>query len=121
MDPRVTTKDITIDDKSFRLSKMDARLACWLFATLGANASSSGLLLSTLGSCTHAQFDEIQGHALRHVMLLDNKDGNVFPVPILSGEGKFADPSLGTDGNLVFRLTSESIMFNVAPFLPEPK
>lgn len=116
MDNRVTTQDVTIGETKYRLSKADARTACWLFAILGANAGK-GTMLSALGKITHAEFDEVQAIALRLVSRLDYKDGNEFPMPIVGAGGAWADQALAADAGSVFQLTADTLTFNLFPFL----
>lgn len=120
MKNRSTTKNVTIEEKTYQVSKMDARSACWLFAFM-ASRSEKGAILSALGRCTREEFNEIQAMALRGVFFLDNKDGNTFPIAIIAQNGLFVDPELASDPEAVFRLTSEAILFNIEPFLVESK
>jgi hypothetical protein len=113
---RATTKDVTIGETKYRLSKADARTACWLFSILGANAVS-GNILSALGKVSHAEFDEVQATVLRLISRLDYKDANEFPMPIVSGGGAWADQAVASDAGVVFKLTSQALMFNLSPFL----
>lgn len=120
MNARITTKDVPVGGKTYRLTKMDARLACWLFATL-AGKTDDGLLMAALGKCSREDFNEIQTHALKHVFALATEEGNTFEVAILGPNGSFSDPELAKDPGTVFKLTTDSIMFNVQPFLSENK
>lgn len=117
MEARVTYKDAPVGDKTYRFNKMDARLACYLFATISANTATGTTLLTALGKFSQDKFNEIQNHALRFIQWLDERDGNVFPTPILSGDGKWADKDLALDPAIVMALTTESILFNIQPFL----
>lgn len=121
MNPRVTQKDTTIGDRQYRLTKMDPRLACWLFSVLAGKSTNDGQLLSSLGQCSRELFDEIQGQALKFVFFLDTKDGNTFPIPVVAPNGLFTDKILEGDPSEVFKLTAESIMFNVEPFVGASK
>jgi hypothetical protein len=114
---RATTQDVTIGTTTYRLSKTDARQACWLFAILGAHAGN-GTMLAALGKLTHAEFDEVQGIALRLVCRMDQKEGNDFPMPIIGGSGAWGDAELSCNAAHVFKLTAEVLMFNLAPFFP---
>lgn len=116
MENRAITKDVPIGETKYRLGKTDARTACWLFSVLGAYAGN-GRLLSALGKMSHAEFDEVQAIALRLVSRLDYKDGNEFPMPIVSGGGVWADQELASDAGKVMSLTVEALLFNLSPFL----
>lgn len=117
MENRATTQDVTIGATTYRLTKTDARQACWLFAILGAHAGN-GTMLAALGKLTHAEFDEVQGAALRLVYRIDNKEGSEFLMPIVGPGGTWADEPLSSNAAHVFKLTAEVLMFNVAPFFP---
>jgi hypothetical protein len=118
---RETSKDIPVGDKKFKLTKMDPRSACWLFTNLADKTESGSLLISALGKCSREEFNEIQDLALKHVFFLDEKDGNVFPTVLVSSTGVWVDKDLESDPRAVFQLTTESIMFNISPFLTESK
>lgn len=117
MENRATTQDVTIGATTYRLTKTDARQACWFFAILGAH-SGNGTMLTALGKLSHPDFDEVQGAALRLVYRIDNKEGNEFPMPIVGPGGSWADAELASNAAHVFKLTAEVLMFNVAPFFP---
>jgi hypothetical protein len=121
MEPRVAYKDVQIEDNLYRINKMDARLSCWMFTTLGRRATSSGLLLSALGTCSREEFNELQSLALAVVQRMELRDGVQLPVPILSAAGAVADKFLADKPDFLLRLTSESIMLSIAPFLVDDK
>jgi hypothetical protein len=117
---RVATQDVTIGTSTYRLTKADPRQACWLFAILGAH-SGNGTMLTALGKLPHADFDEVQGAALRLVYRVDQREGSEFLMPIVGPGGTWADTELSSNAAHVFKLTAEVLMFNVAPFFPESK
>jgi len=119
MENRSTTKNVTIGDKTFQINKADARTGCWLFTFLGARQQEGGAILSGLGKCTRSEFDEIQTVALSKITILDNQNGNIFPIPLISPNGSFSDKSLETDSDTIMRLTTESILLDLVPFLVE--
>lgn len=119
MDPRVTSKDMIVSDRNYRLKKMEPRLACWLFSALYGKQSDDGILLTSLSKCSKDEFDEIQGYSLRYIYFLEEKEGTVFEIPIVGVDGRWADKNLTTDPGAVLKLTQECIMFNVSPFLSE--
>jgi hypothetical protein len=116
MENRKTEKNINLGDKVYQIKKMDPRSACWLFSFLGTRAEG-GLILSALGKCSRIEFAEIQAMSLRQIYRLDSADGNVLPIAILSNDGSFSDPFLSDDAESVYKLTCESILFNLDPFL----
>ena len=115
MNPRVISKNVPIGDKIYQISKMDARLACWLFATLAARAENG--LMSSLGKLTRVEFDEIQGFALKFISLLETQDGLDLLTPVISGDGRWSSQDLIHNPEIVFKLMTECILFNVEPFL----
>jgi hypothetical protein len=98
---------------------MDPRLGCWLFSFLSSR--TNGSILAALGSCSREQFDEIQGQALKFILRLDEREGTIFPMPIVAPSGLWADKDLESDPSEVFKLTCECISFNLEPFLEESK
>jgi len=117
---RITAKTIKVQDKSFQIHKTDARTACWLFSYFASK--SSGMILSGLGSLTKSEFDEIQSLALKQVFTLDTSEGNTFPISIISPrDGSIIDKDLAEDPALLFHITSESLLFQLAPFLVAKK
>lgn len=117
MEPRTTTKDVSIGERKYQLSKMDARLACWLFSTLASRIEDGSQLMAALGRFPKEQFDEIQGTALRFVSSIDDSTENRLLSSVVGPNGLWADKVLGSNPSEVFKLTIESILFNIAPFL----
>lgn len=115
MEPREATKDVTIKGKVYQINKLDSRTGCWLFAVM-SEKSGAGEILSGLGKMSRKEFDEIQTLVLKQVFHLDNSNGNTFPIAVIMPTGSFIG-DLVEDTELAFRLTSESIIFNLKPFL----
>lgn len=115
MESRESSKIFPLKGKNYQINKVDSRSGCWLFAFM-SEKSGEGHILSGLGKCTREEFDYIQTMALKQVFHLDGQDGAVFPVAVLGPGGQFVG-DLTTDTELAFRLTSESIIFNLTPFL----
>jgi hypothetical protein len=118
MEPRVNYKDIPIGEKTYRLTKMDPRLACWLFSKLSSNMEGLGRLVSTLGRLPREEFDEVQRESLKFVQTIEVKDGQSLPTPVFS-MGVIVDKSLGGNPAFLMKATCECIMFNISPFLEE--
>ena|SRR5579862_6420314 len=116
MNNRQLTKEIEIREKTFQISKTDARTACWLFSFISSKATT---VPEALGKCTRAEFREIQDLLLSKIFRLDIEGDKKFPVPILTGAGNFSDPDYNSDADLVYNLTVHAIMFNIEPFLAE--
>jgi hypothetical protein len=115
MEIRTSTKNVVIKDRTYQISKLDARTACWLFTFMGER-SKDGQILSGLGRCTRQEFTEVQGVLLGKVTHLDNQDGNVFPIAIIGPTGGFSVADLSEDAETVMRLTTESLMLSLSPF-----
>ncbi len=117
MDNRVTQQDVTIGASQYRLSKMDARSACWLYAVISNNVAESQPILSALGRLSLEEFNRVQTHALRYTYTLDEREGNVFPTAVLAPTGAMADQALIDDPRLIYELTIAAVLFNLSPFL----
>ena len=117
MENRQAIKEVVIRDKKYQINKIDARTSCWLFSFLGSRTERGGAILSGLGKCSIAEFDEIHSLALKQVFWLDNQLGNTFPTSVITPSGTFTDPEVGADAGLVMQLMSESLMFQLSPFL----
>lgn len=117
MNTRVTYRDLPpINDKVYRISKMDPRLACWLFTTLSSKVEGEGQLVSALGMCSKEEFLNISSEVFNYIKFIDIRDGNEFPTVLLLN-GKWASTELEDDPSLVFKLLNETIMFNISSFL----
>jgi hypothetical protein len=115
---RKTYQDIVILEKTYRINKLDARSACWLFVVLMDKAEGKAIL-SALGKCSKSEFDEIQSMILKKVDFMDTKDGNTFPTTITKVDGSICDTTLVDDAGALFNLTTEAVMFNLVPFLAD--
>lgn len=115
MEPRESQKIVPIKGKNYQVNKLDARTGCWLFSFM-SEKSGSGQILSGLGKCTRPEFFDLQNLALKQVFLMDGEKGAEFPIPVVGPSGQFVGDLVG-DVELAFRLTSESILFNLEPFL----
>lgn len=116
MNPRVRSKTISVSEREYRLDKPDARTACWIFNFLGAKIVDGGSVFTSLGRCTHAEFDEIQSIALRHTFLIDKSNENSFPIGVVGPNGVFADKELGDSSYDLMEVTSKWIEMVMEPF-----
>lgn len=98
-------KEITISGVRFKILKMPAKLACWIF-TVG-----TGMLT---GRASQEDFEKIQDHLLRHCQRLDTSTN--LPVAILGPDGKL-DKEIADNAPAVMRLTMEAFKFNTDPFV----
>lgn len=119
MEPRALFKDVPVENRIYRLGKMDPRLACYVFATLAAKAETS--LLDALGQCPREQFDELQGFALKLISRVDTVGDQVLPISVIGPNGLWADKELEADPKTVMSLTTICILFNISPFLDDNK
>jgi len=115
MNNRILTKEHVVGEKTYRLKKIDARSAMWLFTFLGGK-SNGGSIISGLGACTKSEFDEVTGLVLKPILCLDHGSDGQFEIPIMAANGNIVDENLMDAGNLM-ALTSEAIVFNLDPFL----
>lgn len=115
MEHRSSTHKVTIKDKVYEINKLDARSGCWLFAFV-SDRSGDGPITSGLGKCSLKEFTEVQTLVLQGVFYLDSKDGTTFPIAVV-GPGGSLIGEVGQDVELAFKLTIESIVFNISPFL----
>jgi hypothetical protein len=119
VDQRQIETTVTVNDKEYKITKTDARTACWLFSFLSAK-SVNGQILKALGLCSLEEFINLQNIVLKQTYSLESKDGNIFPTAVLDPRnGSLVDPDLRSDSASVMRLTSEAIFFNLKPFLVE--
>jgi hypothetical protein len=117
VDLRVTQKDIAVKGRNYRVSKMDPRTACWLYAVVSSNAEADKPVLAALGSLTPDIFGRVQTQALKFVVCLDEREGSVFPTAVLAPNGGWADTVLSDDPAALYEITAEAVMFNLAPFM----
>lgn len=139
---RETVKEIKIGDSAYRLSKMSAQIASWLYSLLlssmikaqqgarqevvqaenpAANLQPEEIgrgvveaLWMTSGSVlSEEQHAKVQQHALRQVSYYITPDSE--PAPILMKDGRVADEKT-SDPVIYNRLVLESLQFNLAPF-----
>jgi hypothetical protein len=116
MNNRILTRELVVGEKRYQLKKIDARSACWLFSFL-ASKSNGSTLVNGLGVCTRQEFDEITSLVLKPVVCLDHSEDGQFELAVIAPNGIIPDSNLDA-GNL-FKLISESIVFNLEPFLAE--
>jgi hypothetical protein len=117
LDQRVTQQDVTINGQQYRVTKMDARSACWLFAVISNNVPEDKPILSSLGKLSLDEFSRVQTQALRYAYTLDSKDGNVFPTSVLAADGSWADKALEASPTAIYELTVAAVLFNLNPFI----
>jgi hypothetical protein len=119
MENRILSKTTVVNGLTYQINKLDARSSCWLFTFISSRSVSEGAFLSVLGKCTRAEFDEIQTLALSKVLYLDSANGVTLPSVIISSTGAVVDPNLVNDAESLMRLTTESLLFSLSPFLVE--
>jgi hypothetical protein len=111
VDSRKTSTVMPIEGQNYQINKVDCRTAGWLFAFL-ARKAEGGTILSGLGSCTRDEFNEIQTLILKSVFKMDGE----FPIAVLAPDGSIVG-TLQEQPELVFRITSSAVGFNLAPFM----
>jgi hypothetical protein len=100
---------------------MDPRLACFIFTSLAGRTDENGQLLSTLAKLNRAEFEELQNYALKFVYRVELQGEVEIPIPVINVAGLLVDSHLEFDPKNVMRLTTDSLMFNLQPFLAESK
>lgn len=112
MENRVTSTEVEVDGKTYRISKMEARTAVWVgFAVMGKLADGE-LIVNALSRFPRAEFLEIQREALKKVATIDTG----FPKAIMMESGEWTDKSIEDSPETIFGLTLQSILFNINPF-----
>lgn len=78
-----------------------------------------GLMATTVYLIGQFSFDEmrsVQDLCLERCAKYEEINGQMVPMPILAGPGRWAFPELEYDGPAVLELTRECLAFNIAPF-----
>lgn len=129
MEPIEKTRDVTIGDNVYQLTRMNPRIGSWIVAQLLTKMLPPGIghaMLSELklpvnlpenrNEMTEEQFHNLQDHCLM-VVRRYNKAG--IAEPIMIPNGTFCFPDLDYDVVTIMGLTVHSLMFNVKPFFVE--
>lgn len=131
------TKIIEVNQKKYRLTKLDARSGSYLafkivaaaVPALGNNsaktkealgntsAMTKEALASIVTSMSRKEFDELQTMLLVKVQKLVGSEDT--PMPIMKPNGVFVDEELEYDVATVINLTVSCIMFNIGGFFNE--
>ena len=115
------TEIVKIGEKTFRLSKLNARDASYLALKLAAIVAPGAAkgevdIAQAVTKINRAEFDELQTMLLRTVSRMEQAGDVEMPVPIVKADGTFTDEELEYDIPTVFGLTIKAIMFNVGSF-----
>lgn len=114
------TEIVKIGEKTFRLSKLNARDASYLALKLAAivapGAASDVDIAQAVTKIGRVEFDELQTMLLRTVSRMEQAGDVEMPVPIIKADGTFTDEELEYDIPTVFGLTIKAITFNVGSF-----
>lgn len=127
MQPKEKSKIIEVEDKKYRLSKLNARDASYLAFRLvgvlapaaGAGGGSVDALRTAVANVDRAEFDRIQTLLLKSVCAIKEVNDIPMPTPVLKANGDFVDEELAYDPSTVMRITIEALMFNIGSFFPE--
>lgn len=121
------TKDITVNNQRYRLTRMDARTGSYVAAKvalmcapmLGQGAVSQADVASVLPQLNRREFDELQTVLLKTVQHLKTVAGDELPEPVLKANGDFVEEELAYDVSAVISLTVHAMMFNCGSFFAE--
>ena len=115
------TKIIEVNNKKYKLSKLDARTGSYVafkLAAVIAPALKDGNVEQALGQVSklpRAEFDEIQNYLLQTVTEVKEVNGEELPMPLLRN-GVFIDDDLNYDVGAVMQITVQAAIFNVGDF-----
>lgn len=115
------TKIIEVNNKKYKLSKLDARTGSYVafkLAAVIAPALKDGNVEQALGQVSklpRAEFDEIQNYLLQTVTEIKEVNGEELPMPLLRN-GAFIDEELNYDVSAVMQITVQAAIFNVGDF-----
>jgi hypothetical protein len=142
---RQLTEDITIGGRKYRLGKLTASMASWLYTKVmgqllndrdkGDESDLENLsaderklevqrrafarFMGALSRLSQADFFEIQQHVLMAVAVYETKGAQEVPLPIMKSLGVFAYADLQHEPRTVWQLTMKGINFNVDPFFAD--
>lgn len=123
MDKRDKSYDVTINEKVYRLNKLDARTGTWLFSLLVGKADPQGSgatrqdLVTAFHLLSREDFDRVQNELLKNVFHVELNDGKEFTSSIIAANGKVSFDFV--DVTVLYQLTDLQVVFNVEPFFPE--
>lgn len=115
------TKIIEVNEKKYKLSKLDARTGSYVafkLAAVIAPALKDGNVEQALGQVSklpRAEFDEMQTLLLQTVTEVKEVNGEELPMPLLRN-GAFINEELTYDVSAVMQLTVQAAIFNVGDF-----
>ena len=115
------TKIIEVNNKKYKLSKLDARTGSYVafkLAAVIAPALKDGNVEQALGQVSklpRAEFDEMQTLLLQTVTEVKEVNGEELPMPLLRN-GAFIDDDLNYDVSAVMQITVQAAIFNVGDF-----
>lgn len=122
------TKDIEVNGKKYRLTRMDARTGSYVAAKLALLCApllkdskdggvSEEALAQMLPALSRRDFDELQTIMLKTIRQLIGPEE--MASPIVKGNGDFVDEDLSYDVAAVINLTVQAVFFNVGDFFAE--
>jgi hypothetical protein len=134
-------KDIQIGEHLYRIGQLKAADGSWIYSTFvkryrayqEAQPSTPQTIEAPavppeVGFAMTAQFliEQLSREELAEVQQLcltccgrySSKTGTPIAMPILHSDGRYAIADLEFDAPLVYKLTTECVAFNIAPFFP---
>jgi hypothetical protein len=134
-------KDITIGEHQYKIGQLKAADGSWIYSTFvkryrayreaqppASEEAQTAEVPQEIGFAMTAQFlveqltreevTEVQRLCLLACGRYSGRTGTPIAMPIIRDDGRYAIPDLEFDGPTVYKLTQESIAFNIAPFFP---
>ena len=115
------TKIIEVNNKKYKLSKLDARTGSYVAFKLAAviapalKDNNVEQALSQVSKLPRAEFDEMQTLLLQTVTEVKDVNGEELPMPLMRN-GAFIDEELTYDVSAVMQITVQAAIFNVGDF-----
>ena len=115
------TKIIEVNNKKYKLSKLDARTGSYVAFKLAAviapalKDNNVEQALSQVSKLPRAEFDEMQTLLLQTVTEVKEVNGEELPMPLMRN-GAFIDEELTYDVSAVMQLTVQAAIHNVGDF-----
>lgn len=127
---RETYKDITLNDRRWRIGKFDARTGSYIIMKLVPFLLSAGLsnmaqismedIAMRIGALitrfSKAEFYELQNDCLSVVKEVTEVDGKEVALPLMLASGKWAVKDIEDDTLLILALTTQALVFNITGF-----
>lgn len=102
------TKQIQIGESQYRIGQFTARVGSWILKQILTHAINM----------SEDDFANLQTHCLQ---VCQRMDAHGIPMPLMTGDGRWAYPELEYDLVTVSKLMKEALEFNLTPFFEDPE